>query len=248
MGWSEYATGSYSWPYILHLQSRNGELLYYGARHSYSPDDPQFAHIEELWGELRPTLALNEGGHPPVEPSRDDAIRRHGEAGLLRFLAARDNVPVTTLDPSLAQEVAWLHRSYSAEQVKMFFVLRTVAQFTVREGIDSLPLEIDRVLRIYDDTPGLRQAPTSWADVGHLYERHFRGRGRVSQVPLSWFDPVRSDTFLNEMSRTSSDYRDNFIVRLLTMHTSEGHRVFAVVGGSHVVMQERRLRWALRQE
>ena len=225
MGWSEYAAGSYSWPHILRLLSGNdnGELLYFGAHHSFSPDDPQLTQIEDLWDEFRPTLAFNEGGHPPVEPSREEAIRKYGEPGLVRFLAARDGIPVTTLDPSREQEVAWLLRTFSAEEVKMFFILRVAAQFTARNGSDGLPAEIERVLRIYYRDPGLRQPPTSWAEVGVLYEQYFQGRGSVNQVPLSWFDPVRHDTFLNEISRTSSEYRDDFIVRLLAMHVAEGN-------------------------
>jgi pheromone shutdown protein TraB len=55
-----------------------------------------------------------------------------------------------------------------------------------------------------------------------------------------------SETFLNDISRASSDYRDGFMVQLLVQHLSEGQRVFAVVGGSHVVMQERLLRARVR--
>jgi len=247
MTWSEYGrnASSFRWPYLFRSELGDGELLYFGSRHSYAPEDPQLSRIEELWGRFEPTLAFNEGGHPPVEPSRAEAIRRHGEAGLVRFLAARDNVPVTTLDPSQAQEVAWLERSYSPEQIKMFFVLRAVSQFAVREGTEGLESEIERILRIYHNTPGLRQPPGSWDEVGSLYEKHFPGRGPVSEVPSSWFDPARDDTVLNEIARASGDYRDRWMVQLLAGHVGEGHRVFAVVGGSHVVRQADRLRWAL---
>ncbi|MEA2562722.1 MAG: hypothetical protein QOH06_4226 [Acidobacteriota bacterium] len=42
-----------------------------------------------------------------------------------------------------------------------------------------------------------------------------------------------------------SEYRDRFMVEKLTSHLKEGHRVFAVVGGTHVVMQEPTLRRGL---
>jgi len=50
----------------------------------------------------------------------------------------------------------------------------------------------------------------------------------------------------NEGGFPPSDYRDVYIVRLLVQHVQEGRRVFAVVGGSHVVMQEQALRARLR--
>lgn len=248
MSWPEYVadSGSYSWPYILNLRSTPGALLYYGARHSYAPDDPQLARIEELWEDFQPTIALNEGGHPPVEASREEAIRKHGEAGLLRFLAAQHDVPVTTLDPSRAQEVAWLRRTYPVEQIKLFFLLRSATQYVAREGDSGLPFEMERVLRIYHATPGLREPPSSWAELGTVYEKYFPDRGPIAHVPETWFDPARHDTLLNGIARDSSDYRDRFVINVLAGHVREGHRVFAVMGGSHVVRQERRLRWALR--
>jgi hypothetical protein len=66
-------------------------------------------------------------------------------------------------------------------------------------------------------------------------------------VPKKWLDPVERDTFLNEISRASSDYRDGYVVSLLVQHVEEVQRVFAVMGGSHVVMQEPALRGLLRR-
>jgi hypothetical protein len=40
------------------------------------------------------------------------------------------------------------------------------------------------------------------------------------------------------MSRVGSEYRDRCMVAMLQRHVREGERVFAVVGGTHVVMQE----------
>jgi hypothetical protein len=66
--------------------------------------------------------------------------------------------------------------------------------------------------------------------------------GGYEDVQPAWFDPVASGTFLNDISRASNAYRDEFIVRLLVQHVADGRRVFAVVGGSHVIMQEAALR------
>ncbi|HEY8165541.1 MAG TPA: hypothetical protein VIF83_08310, partial [Gemmatimonadaceae bacterium] len=62
MTWAEYGKRQVSWPYIV----RSGTLLYYGANHTYKPDDPQIAQIQKLWSEFHPDIALNEGGNPPV--------------------------------------------------------------------------------------------------------------------------------------------------------------------------------------
>jgi hypothetical protein len=61
-------------------------------------------------------------------------------------------------------------------------------------------------------------------------------------VPKQWFDPTNTDTPLNSISRASSDYRNCYMVPMLAAAARHGKRVFVVVGGSHVIMQEPALR------
>ena len=245
MTWQEYERRSVRWPYLLRVEGNGGELLYYGARHTYLPDDPQIEEIERLWTAFRPDIAFNEGGNPPIGSSRDETVRKGGEAALVRFLAARDDVPVTSLDPSRSEEVAHLKQRYPAEDVKLFFLLRSVAQHTSRGAEGSLEAEVGRILGIFNASPGLMGPPRTIDEIAAAYRRRFPGRGEYRETPMSWFDPVRTETFLNEIARDGSEYRDRFMVEKLTSHIQEGHRVFAVVGGTHAVMQERALRRGL---
>jgi len=236
--WQEYGRVSVEWPYVLRIAGSRGELLYYGARHTYLPGDPQIDEIERLWTAFRPDIAFNEGGNPPIESSREDTVRKGGESAFVRFLAARDNVPVTTLDPSRAEEVAHLKRKFTAEEIKLFYVLRTGAQFTAKGTEGPVEKEVERVLAIHNATPGLMGPPRTLDEVEAAFRQRFPGKGKYQDTPLSWLDPVFDDSFLNRIARESSDYRDRFMVEKIRSHLEEGHRIFAVVGGTHVVMQE----------
>jgi len=243
MTWEEYGRQNPHWPYVIHLRARGGgELLYFGSRHVYEPDDPMLAEIERLWADFRPHIAFNEGGNPPVEATRERAVRRHGEPGLVRFLGARDDVPVASLEPSDAEVIADLRRSFTAEEVKLSYLLRFVDEFPARESDGSLEEELGKIFRWYDRRPGLGGPPHTLQELEEVYERRFPGHGSYRDVPHAWFDPVRSDTVLNRIARAASDYRDRHMVELLSRHVAEGQRVFAVVGGTHVVMQEPALR------
>src|SRR6266478_2078831 len=87
MTWKQYSRLRSKWPYVIRINRPKARLLYYGAAHTYKPDDPQLAEIEKLWTDFRPDIAFNEGGNPPVEQVRDEAIKKYGEPGLIRFLA-----------------------------------------------------------------------------------------------------------------------------------------------------------------
>lgn len=246
LSWKEYSRLSITWPYILNVQTPKGELLYFGASHTSDPAHPQIAEIERLWGEFHADVALNEGGDPPAQKSRDEAVRKYGEAGLVRFLAARDKVPVQSIDPTRAAEVAALLTRFAPEQVKLFFVLRVVAQHGRFQRGNTLEEELQRVFPILAATPGLNLWPNSISELDVSYARYFPNRGNFRDAQPSWFDPMASENFLNQISRRSSEYRDQYMVDWLTRSVKQGNKVFAVVGGTHVVMQEQALRTILR--
>ena len=222
------------WPYVIEMQCGDGALFYYGARHTFDPEDPQIAEIEAAWTRFRPDIAFNEGGFPPYQKTRDDAVTKGGESSLVRFLAMRDDVPTTTLDPLRAEEVAALASRFTREKVKTFLLLRSANHFIDRHGAEKVDDEISRVLAIHDQTPGLRGTPRTVEE--------FRALVDLSSVRREWFDPAKTGTWFNDISRASSDYRDRHMVDFLTRHARDGRRVFAVAGGSHVFMQEPALR------
>ena len=222
------------WPYIVTMDCRGGGALhYFGASHTYDPADPQVGQIEEAWKRFRPDIAFNEGGSPPYEKTIEEAVRKSGEAGLVRFLAMRDDIPVMSIDPSRAEEVAVLSSKFTREEIKLFFLLRSAMQFIARNGSAGVDAEMERILEIYDGSPGLRGSPRSVDEIRRLYPAY-------PVVPPDHFDPAKRGTLFNEIA--SSDFRDRHMVDLLTKHLRDGRRVFAVAGGSHVFMQEPALR------
>ncbi len=247
MSWDELAQRKrFEWPYIVEIDTATGKLLYFGAEHVNDPAHPQTAKIEAAWEAFRPDIAFTEGGFPPIEKTRDLAIQKNGEAGLVRFLAARDDVPTTTLDPSRAEEMAALAPTFGRERVKLTYLLRGVSQFRERHGREKIDEEMRRVLGIYAQTPGLMGAPRTVEEIEEAFAWLLPGRGDYRDVQASWFDPGKRETLFNDIARASSNYRDRYGVERLIAHVQAGQRVFAVMGGSHVIMQEPALRSRLR--
>jgi hypothetical protein len=234
MTWAEYAKREVSVPYIV----RSGTLLYFGANHTYKPDEPQIAQIQKLWSEFHPDIALNEGGNPPVAATVDAAVTQYGEAGLIRFLARRDDVPVVSIDPARSEETAFLSKKFTREQIKMFFLVRAIAQQIQNHDPAKVDDELNRILGIHNDTPGLTGSPRTSAEFAEIYRRYFPDAPDYKSAKISWFDPMKNETPFNAMARLANEYRDRYMVAMLQRHLREGERVFAVVGGTHVVMQE----------
>jgi hypothetical protein len=251
MSFEEYAKKRHAVPYIVKLSARKGRLLYFGAKHTFGPNDPQLTQIEKLWRKFKPEVSFFEGADPESMPtaakSRDEV---KGESALVLFLATRDNVPVFTLEPSRSDELALLLERYTPEEVKNFYILRQIPQFKRGPQTESIERYTNNVIGWLSLRPELKGAPRTIAELETSIARLFPQLVDWRDVPQAWFDPVPipPPTYLNDVSRKLSELRDRHMLRLLAGNVTEGKRVFAVVGASHVVMQECALRVAIKAE
>ena len=245
MTFDQYAKVRHGVPYIVELKIGKGALLYFGAQHIYDPKHAQTAQIEKLWKEFRPTVAYYESTGTSLSKTVDEAVSTSGEPGLVRFLAARDKIPAFSLEPNRNDEVAMMLKTYTPEQIKVFFVLRQVPQFRDRKTDETIETFITTFLRNVSYNAGLENAPPNTIaelDKSSLWLSPQLKNWR--EVDRSWSDPVATKAYTNQIARLSSEFRDLHMVKLLIDKVKQGERVFAVVGGSHVVMQQPALRSA----
>lgn len=251
MSWQQYAETRHQTPYVLEATRETGELLYFGASHMGEmvgkPILPQTEQIERAWARYRPEVAFYEGRstYGAELPTVLDAAKRAGEPGVVNFLAARDRVPAHSLEPTLEEEVAELRRHFTAEQVRLYYVLRCVSQRCTGPGTPEE--QVERWLQRREGTsPSLPGPPRSIDEVATMTARLLPHLGAWQDVSAQDRDPIpragRRGTFLSEISRRSSIMRDEQMVRTLVRAVRRGQRVFAVMGASHVVMQESALR------
>ena len=250
MTYKEYGRIRHERPYLLQLKSGPGELLYFGAGHIYRLDDPQIAEIERRFAEFRPTIVLNESQTPPVETTRELAVERYGEPGLVSFLAARHRVPVKSLDPPRMQEIAYLlgTKRWTTEQVMLFYVLRRVSENNKKTRPRPADELVQQALDATAKTPGFESLPKTVAEFEASARRLLPSVADWRKVKSTVFDPNPDlGLYTNDLAYASSQYRDRHMVKLLADEVRRGGRVFAVVGASHVLMQEGALKKALAQ-
>jgi hypothetical protein len=217
----------------------------FGARHTSDPSDPQLRELERLWREFRPQVAFSEGGIRPSARSMGEAVARFGEPGLLRLLADRDHVLLQSLEPREDAEAAALSPQFPPGQVKLFYILRDLSSDSPGDN-RSLDEKRQAALESARRRQRLTGPPNSLKELDAVASRLVPELKDWHSIPRSWLDPTGADTFLNEIARRSSDYRNCYMLPLIDHTVREGKRVFVVVGGSHVVMQEKALREAMR--
>jgi hypothetical protein len=220
-----------------------GVLVYLGVSHTFAPDDPQLELISADFTSLRPHVVLNEGGDPPPLKARRATVERHGEAGLLAWLAQRHGVARRTLEPDVRAETATMTGRFASLDVKLFFLLRDGLSAR-RAGLPGGP---DRVLAVLLDNlrrkRGLLGPPDSAAEVRAAMRARLPHAPPWHEVPDAWLDPALTPArsggpgWLHDISRASSRLRDRWMARFVAGVAAPGRRVLAVVGHTHVAVQ-----------
>jgi hypothetical protein len=248
MTWEEYATNHELKPYVLELEAQKGRLVYYGALHSVNQSNPQFTDIEERWKTFKPTIALSEGGIWPLEKSRDVAIERYGEQGLLRFLAARDKVKVVCLEPLKAREVCHLIKWFSPEKIKVFYVLRmAMIRRMLKKDINDLSY-VEWIISDLSKIKFLKGPPNNLAEFESKVSELFPNLEDWRLIPYGHLYLKNTKNWMRLIHRQVNKYRDQNMITELIQRLKQGERVFAIVGRSHVAIQEPVLRSVMKSE
>jgi hypothetical protein len=237
-------------PYVLDISFKAKRLIYYGATHSQNPADTMFDDIERKFHELKPEIAFNEGGNWPVYNNRDSTIRYSGESGFLRRLCKVKNVLVQSIEPPDSLEVNHLLSKFKREDILLMYFVRQVEQISALSFIDSeVEINIDRFIRTLKGK-GLRLTET---ELNHryfvsLYEKFYKKSFDKNTFDPTTYWPIYNKTLLNKISRESSYFRDNYAIKEIEKALEKYDKVFVVMGGSHLLVQEPMLKYIIRKK
>ncbi len=243
LSFAEYAALRHATPYVVDIAYSRSHLVLFGGRHSSDPADPMFDQLEAAFFKLSPTFALHEGTPPAVETNREVAIRRHGEAGLIRHLAARTHIESASMDIPLAEEARWLRREMPAGAALVFLVVRQLASFnrkTARLDFDAYFNEFFELI-----APALELTAIDWPLVEREYQRLLGRPLSARRVTAHATNPLCDDLPTQRIARWSNRRRDEHMLGRLIEALRTHRRLFAAVGVTHAVMLEPALRAAV---
>jgi hypothetical protein len=237
---AEYATIRHASPYLVEVGREDSRLVLLGGHHTTDPADPLFGNIDAAFARLAPTFALHEGTPPAIEPEREIAIRRHGESGLVRHLAAHAGIGTASMDIPLVEEAGLLRRRIGAQLALVFLVVRQLASYNRKTARPDFGAYFGE----FFDTigPALALETIDWPLIEAEHVR-LLGRPLVSgQVTGLETNPMLDDLPTQRIARWSNRRRDEYMLRRLLEALRRHERVFATVGVTHAVMLEPALR------
>ena len=221
-----------------YLDEKGVGLAYIGTRHTFDPENSQIEGIERFFQRFKPTLVLLEGGDWPVAESKEQSIRRYGEIGFTRYLAARANVKTQSADPLTADEYNAVLKRHTPSEAKLYYALRFVPQWSKQETGLTLEENLARFL----GTTNFTQFSSVSADVSPRNIKELEllcsklipdlKDWRTVQFDLS-FDGGKN-SILTEVDRTASAFRNAHIEQKIIEGLQHGERVFVISGVTHL--------------
>lgn len=263
MSAEQYAEKPHETPYTYEVHSRDAAIHYFGANHTYDPQNPQFEAIEKKFNESKPDLVLIEGiasehlTDPAViemiqTASRETTIEKVGEGGFSAWLATKNNIELDSPEPSMADQIQHLlNKGFSKEHIFGHFYYRQIGQYHRQypENKDAPPLNEDIPQSMQDFVAAAQWEGFDYS-LKHLetigksiwptnYKVDDPSKAEERDDPIPWKDRTYSYTVVNEIACENSKFRDRHIIGKLGEYLERGKKkIFIVYGASHAVMQE----------
>jgi len=230
------------------LETSKGSLQYIGAEHVDEPNHQQFVYIQGKWNSFTPTLAFYEGPDRGIAASDTLTIQKFGESGYVRYLAQKAGIPTKSLEPPISDLYTYLVSKHPQTTVDMYMLSKEAMRLRTRKdlGKEQLTTEIKNMLSIVSKMLGRETAIQSIDQLAEVFEQQFGKEIAWWQAPASWFDPQsKENRITNELAVLSTEYRNVYMVKVLSEYVMKGEKVFAVVGRNHVPLQIEALKYCI---
>ncbi|MBI4647166.1 MAG: hypothetical protein HY738_11400 [Bacteroidia bacterium] len=219
-------------PYVLDLKNETKHLVYYGTEHSFNPSDTMFTDIEKRFTDLRPDIVFNEGGDDwPVINNRDSTIRLTGDP------------------PPDSLEYKYLLSRFKKEDITLMYFCRQIEQ--LQNQVEISDSNFEKYMNVFfcdlkNNGILLNNDEIKYSYMKNYYEKFFQTILKWKEFDPTNYQPIYSKTLLNEICRESTYFRDRHIVSIIEETLKTKNKIFVVMGGSHLVIEEPALRYLMK--
>ncbi|MDD3085377.1 MAG: hypothetical protein PHU32_05835 [Candidatus ainarchaeum sp.] len=230
-------------PYIIDLKRNQKRLVVIGTLHSRDTNNQMFPQIEKIYKELKPEVAINEGGQiSKIYTDKKTAITNNGELGFLKFLCDKQNIKMLNGDMPDEKEFNELVKFSSREKALLFFASeRFVLPYTyfgTKGNIESLYRS--DFIEGYMAECGIKLKPEEkhFSYYKSLYEKYFNIPFSIDRINSDDFSPIRKTNDFCNVARKSKELRDKYLLKKIEEQLKHHNKVLVVFGGWHVLAIE----------
>lgn len=264
---SQYQTRSYlevakilkknpsdNFPIIINLKAGKKHLIFIGTAHTREVTK-QADSIDFYFQQLRPQIALNEGGQVSKEKhysNRNEAINEDAEIGQLKYLCDKQNIELLNGDLLTADEFNELFKIHNREQVLLytccerFFNLYKNNWIDTTKGIEAA-YQKEFVQYLESEKVTLTKAEKDFSFMKKAYKNFFGTELNINLISAEKYSFLEDNGKLCEIGRSSKEVRDKKLLKTIENAFKRYDRVFVAFGGAHSFAIEPALRQIMKQ-
>lgn len=251
MSYDEYSKIKHETPYFYFFRSKDQLLYYFGSNHSNDPNHPQFSLLREKWGEFiskttkgaKRAFIVESCGLSKKEPTMKESIVKRGEVGAGIYLAGESRSLLVFGEPEDSEIVNYLlNKKFSKEETLLFF--EGIAIKFWHNNKNKMNKSIQEFLS--NHTEKYRKL-LNWSDlvvslelIDSIYRKLFNQSLNIDDEKIfsQITTPVILSSRINELSRSQSVYRNEYILDQIEKYWQDDYNIFIIYGAGHAVMQE----------
>lgn len=243
-------------PTVLDLKNKDGkQVVLIGCPHSRDTTGKEFDLIDIYFKHLQPQVAFNEGGDVREDlhyASRNEAIRKQGETGLLKYHCDMAGIKMLNGDFTEDEEIKTMLKLYPKDELLLYY---TFERFIIpyKYGMDSdKPLEeaYANFINDYLTKHGFPLADTekTFNYFKQVYQHHIGQVFELDKADIEQFDFLNDNCKFCAIGRTSKVVRDEALLKKISEALDQHDRVFVTFGGAHALAIEPALKKLLREK
>ena len=251
MSFDDYNKLERSIPYTYVLNKGVQYIYYFGSKHSFDPEDKQFASIEKMWDEFvtktvgQKRLAVLEGGNRPALETREKAILEGGEMHFVAFLAKQANIATISPEPPEPFRFSEMLKHFSKEEIAYYDFAMVCYQWNNKEVKPDFDEYVSSFLKANERDSGWNDFDFAVAHLTEIHKKLFNQDFDKDDKKFFYdiINPTTELSVINKISRfEDSGFRDHYILAEIEKYWKEGNSLFVSYGCSHAVMHEQVLK------
>jgi hypothetical protein len=232
-------------PYIVDVKCENKRIIFIGCEHQADSTHPQFQKIEQYFTELKPQIAFNEGGQIKDSvhfQSVNEAIKRDGETGVLKFFADKSKIKMMNGDMTDSLEFAATIQRHSKEEMYVYYAIERIAIPYKYGAYGKLPFEQvfnEKIVRYFAKRGfPLKQEEQTFAHFKETYKRYMGVAFDIKNFDIEAFDYINDNCKFCAIGRTSKMVRDSVLLSKIDKALDKYDRIIVTFGHGHAIAVE----------
>ena len=254
----EYGKIKHENPYLYKLESESGrQLLFFGAKHSADPDEPQFIRIKESLESFNPDLVMVDAAPGPkvsreefnngiLEQDLNEVIKRRGDPGFTIRVAVENDIPWFCPEPNPRKEFEFLfEKGFTKEEIQAWALFRNIPVFNKRRGDRTFDEFTETAINGFLDKSGWKLE----ASIDQIIKIGIEMIGEEVDVEndmnIHKYTNPGNKNKMQQLSSLSWRFRDEVILENIAEKLEDYNKLFVVYGSSHAVVLEPALSYLL---